>query len=85
MMKIKRRLLVATYTSGRKVAYELPDGMTEEQFDSLQDGVCTNPNVRQELQGQPRLAGYNGPMFNGYIKVDNVYVPVIRYEVFSRI
>ncbi len=41
-----------------------------------QAGVNANPRQRVELQGRPRFAGVNGPMWDGL----KDGVPVIRYE-----
>lgn len=39
-------------------------------------GTYSNPRVRPELQGQPVLNGYMGPMYNGMENGSHV----IRYE-----
>ena len=40
-------------------------------------GTATNPRLRTELQGQPRIAGYHGPCWGGQTYNGE---PVIRYE-----
>ena len=39
-------------------------------------GHCSNPRVRAELQGQPRISRMYGPMWGGLRNSE----PVIRYE-----
>ena len=39
-------------------------------------GVEKNPGRRLELQGQPRITGLLGPMWDGYLNDE----PVVRYE-----
>ncbi len=43
---------------------------------ALVSGVETNRNLRTELQGQPKLAGYCGPMWGGTAhRVDDKIIP----------
>lgn len=60
-------------------------GDTSELFESVEElcsrhdrrGTYSNPGTRRELQGQPLLVSFLGPMFGGY---DKDGIPVIRYE-----
>lgn len=71
--------------TGMPCAYDLPNVVkveTVEQFEALVTGYNYNSRQRAELQGQPRLKGLAGPMFNGYAtrKSTGELVAVIRYE-----
>lgn len=77
-------MIIGTCISGMKCIYDI-DGVnvdTIEQFESLIYGYNENPAQREELQGQPKLLGLNGPMFNGYatLKSTGETMVVIRYE-----
>lgn len=48
-----------------------------DNFDAEVVGIETNPTLRVELQGHPKIAGYIGPCWGGEtINGD----PIIRYE-----
>ena len=76
-------MIIGTMENGKKVVYEIPDITKAEEFESLIYGYNDNPAHREELQGQPKLLGYNGPMFNGYGKLASTgeTVAIIRYEI----
>lgn len=60
------------------------DGVVEtvEQLNSLIYGYNKNPAQHEELQGQPKLLGFNGPMFNGYKTLSSgEKAAIIRYEI----
>jgi hypothetical protein len=48
-----------------------------EAFDRQINGAVLNRRLRRELQGQPKIEGLCGPMYDG-INADGA--PVIRYE-----
>lgn len=69
--------------TGETVVYDLPSEIkTADQFESLIYGYNDNQAQRDELQGQPLLLGLNGPMFNGYGRLQSTgeEVAIIRYE-----
>lgn len=69
--------------TGETVVYDLPKEIkTAEQLNSLIYGYNNKPWQREELQGQPLLLGINGPMFNGYGRLQSTgeEVAIIRYE-----
>jgi len=74
-------MLIGT-NEGKKCIYDLPIEMTAEQMKSLIYGYNGNQHQREELQGQPKLLGLNGPMFNGFMTLENTgeAVSIIRYE-----
>jgi len=49
---------------------------TLEKYEII--GANNNPNSRSELQGQPILQGWYGPMYDG--TTDKSNIPVVRYE-----
>lgn len=68
---------------GTKCVYDLPTEIkTVEQMESLICDFNYNPANREELQGQPKLKGLNGPMFNGFgtLASTGETVAIIRYE-----
>lgn len=76
-------MIVGTCENGMKCVYDLPDNIrTAEQLESLIYGYNINSAQREELQGQPKLLGLNGPMFNGFGKLASTgeMVAIIRYE-----
>lgn len=77
-------MIIGTCENGIKCVYEVENAeiKTVEEFESLIEGYNYNPVQREELQGQPKLSGYNGPMFNGYgtLKSTGEEVALIRYE-----
>ena len=72
--------------NGKKCVYDLPEGVkTAEQFQSLIYGYNNGrlaESQREELYGQPKLLGLNGPMWNGWgtLKSSGETVAIIRYE-----
>lgn len=56
------------------------DNISVDDFKDLITGYVDNDYMRDELQGQPRLKGYAGPMFNGYGTYKGEKVAIIRYE-----
>lgn len=77
-------MIIGTLENGTKCVYDLPTKIeTAEQFESLIYGYNNNPAQREELQGQPKLLGLNGPMFNGFgtLKSTGETVTIIRYEL----
>ena len=76
-------MIIGTTVNGKKAVYDVPNNIkTVAEFESLIYGYNDNPAHREELQGQPKLLGYNGPMFNGYGKLASTgeTVAIIRYE-----
>lgn len=76
-------MIIGTNTDGTHCVYDLPDTIkTPEQMNAIITGYNYNPAQREELQGQPKLKGLNGPMFNGYgnLKSTSEIVAIIRYE-----
>ena len=75
-------MLIGLLENGGKCIYDLPDKLTPDQFSALITGLNEKPGQREELQGQPILKGYNGPMFNGYgtLKSTGEQITIIRYE-----
>jgi hypothetical protein len=76
-------MIIGTLMNGKKCVYDLPSEITTaEQFESLIYDYNYNPAHREELQGQPKLQGLNGPMWNGYgtLKSTSETVTIIRYE-----
>ena len=77
-------MIIGTTANGKQCVYDLPSNITTAaEFESLIYGYNENPAHREELQGQPKLLGYNGPMFNGYGKLASTgeTVAIIRYEI----
>ena len=80
-------MIFGYYENGKSCAYDLPTSITTaENFERLIIGYNDNPAHREELQGQPILKGYAGPMFNGFAKraSNGEIVAVIRYEDHSK-
>ena len=80
-------LIIGTLEDGRKCVYDTPNEIKNaEQFESLIYGYNENARQREELQGQPKLLGLNGPMWNGYgtLASTGETVAIIRYEKPSR-
>lgn len=75
-------MLIGHLENGGKCVFDLPDELTPEQFSALITSLNDKPWQREELQGQPILKGYNGPMFNGYgtLRSSGELVAIIRYE-----
>lgn len=76
-------MIIGTYENGQKCAYDLPDEIkTAEQMESLIYDYNRNLSHCEELHGQPKLLGLNGPMFNGFGSLESTgeTVPIIRYE-----
>ncbi len=70
--------------NGFKFVYDLPENIkNSEQMNSLIYDYNYNESQRDELQGQPKLLGLNGPMYNGTrtLKSTGEEVVVIRYEL----
>lgn len=80
---MKNNLIIGTLEDGRKCVYDTPNEIKNaDQFKSLIYGYNYNSIHRVELQGQPKLLGLNGPMFNGFGKLASTgeTVVIIRYE-----
>ena len=81
-------MLIGTNTvDGTKCVYDLPAEIeTAEQMNSLIYDYNRNPANCEELQGQPKLKGLNGPMFNGFgtLASTGETIAIIRYEKPSR-
>ena len=76
-------LIIGTLEDGRQCVYDTPNEIKNaEQFESLIYGYNENPRQREELQGQPKLLGINGPMWNGWgtLQSTGETVAIIRYE-----
>lgn len=75
-------MLISTCDNGTTCVYDLPEELTINQFNALITGYEMRDYLREELYNQPKLKGYNGPMFNGYKyrKSNGERVVVIRYE-----
>lgn len=75
-------MIIGLLQNGKKCTYDLPAKMTMEEFQSLIYGYNYNEFQREELQGQPKLLGLNGPMFNGYgtLASTGEQITIIRYE-----
>lgn len=76
-------MIIGLCANGKKCVYDTPNEIkTVEEFTSLIYDYNYNAHQREELQGQPKLLGLNGPMFNGfdYLKSTGEKVAVIRYE-----
>ena len=77
------KLIIGTLENGNKCVYDTPNEIkTAEQFKSLIHGYNDNQSQREELQGQPKLLGLNGPMWNGLgtLQSTGETVAIIRYE-----
>lgn len=48
-----------------------------EEMGASISGLSSNPHTRPELQGQPKIAGFNGPCWGGTTDHGE---PIIRYE-----
>jgi len=76
-------MIIGTLENGTTCMYDLPEGIkTAAQMEGLIYDYSYNPAHREELQGQPKLLGLNGPMFNGFgtLKSNGETVTIIRYE-----
>lgn len=76
-------MIIGLCENGTKCVYDTPEEIeTAEEFESLIAGYNYNTAQREELQGQPKLKGLNGPMFNGFgnLKSTGEKVAIIRYE-----
>lgn len=76
-------MIIGLCENGMKCVYDTPKEIaTAEEFESLITGYNDNPAQREELQGQPKLKGLNGPMFNGFgnLKSTGEQMVIIRYE-----
>lgn len=76
-------MIIGTCENKMKCVYDLPSNITTaEQMESLIYGYNINSAQREELQGQPKLSGLNGPMFNGFGELASTgeMVAIIRYE-----
>jgi hypothetical protein len=81
----KRKMHVGVNVYGKKCVYDLPDefeNKTWEELNSLICGYHFSDSTREELQGQPKMLGLVGPMFNGYgtLASTGEKVAIIRYE-----
>lgn len=59
--------------------------MTDLEWSDLYIGEYRNPNTRAELQGLPRLKGFNGPMYNGLDENGNAKFLYETKEVYDSI
>lgn len=78
-----KNLIIGELENGNKCVYDTPSEIENaEQFKSLIYGYNGNERQREELQGQPKLLGLNGPMFGGFgtLKSTGETVAIIRYE-----
>lgn len=76
-------MIIGTLENGTKCVYDLPSEIkTAEQFEILIYDYNYNPAHREELHGQPKLLGLNGPMWNGHgtLRSTGETVTIIRYE-----
>lgn len=76
-------LIIGTLENGNKCVYDTSSEIKNaEQFKSLIYDYNENERQREELQGQPKLLGLNGPMFGGFaeLKSTGETVVIIRYE-----
>lgn len=76
-------LIIGNLENGITCVYDTPNEITNaEQFKALIHGYNDNPSQREELQGQPKLLGLNGPMWNGWgtLQSTGETVAIIRYE-----
>ncbi len=76
-------LIIGECENGMKCVYDVPREIKNaDQLKSLVYGYNDNVRQREELQGQPKLLGLNGPMFNGFgtLKSSGETVVIIRYE-----
>ena len=70
--------------NGFKFVYDLPGNIKNvDQMNSLIYDYNDDESQRDELQGQPKLLGLNGPMYNGtkILKSTGEEVVIIRYEL----
>ena len=70
--------------NGSKFVYDLPENVKNvDQLNSLIYDYNYDEKQRDELQGQPKLLGLNGPMYNGtrILKSTGEEVVIIRYEL----
>ena len=70
--------------NGFKFVYDLPGNIKNvDQMNSLIYDYNYDESQRDELQGQPKLLGLNGPMYNGtkIVKSTGEEVVIIRYEL----
>lgn len=79
---MKNNIIIGMCENGMKCMYEAPFIENAEEFKSLIYDWNENPKQREELQGQPKLLGLRGPMFNGfgYLESTGEKVARIRYE-----
>ena len=80
----KGKSMIMGTGNGFKFVYDLPENIKNvEQMNSLIYDYNYNESQRDELQGQPKLLGLNGPMYNGTrtLKSTGEEVVVIRYEL----
>lgn len=80
-------MIIGINEYGEKCVYDLPRKMEHEEFKSLICGYHFSESTREELQGQPILKGFAGPMFGGfgYMKKSREKVAIIRYEDHRRV
>ena len=74
--------------NGFKFVYDLPENIKNvNQLNSLIYDYNYDEKQLDELQGQPKLLGLNGPMYNGtrILKSTGEEVTVIRYELPDKI
>ena len=70
--------------NGFKFVYDLPGNIKNvDQMNNLIYDYNYDESQRDELQGQPKLLGLNGPMYNGtkILKSTGEEVVIIRYEL----
>ena len=70
--------------NGFKFVYDLPGNIKNvDQMNSLIYDYNYDESQRDELQGQPKLLGLNGPMYNDtkILKSTGEEVVIIRYEL----
>ncbi len=75
-------MIIGINIYGKKCVYDLPRKIEHEEFKSLICGYHFSEYTRDELQGQPILKGFAGPMFGGfgYLEKSIEKVAIIRYE-----
>lgn len=70
---------IVTMTDDNGMSRVLTDDLAAWVEDMGTDitGIETRTNLRPELQGQPKIAGFTGPCWGG---LSNAGEPIIRYE-----
>ena len=76
-----------------KVVTVVDNRLNAELFNSVEEltkkyeqiGVVDSPHLREELQGQPRLDGLHGAMYDGVTVEGKVFIRYESQEAYNRL